>query len=73
MEKYLISSKSLKNHSNQIFCVDDYGVEGELKQKKWYDIIEESEKVFIIKNEWDEFLAYCKSRFRKQKQNLPNG
>jgi hypothetical protein len=72
MEKYLIHLPSLKTHQNQILCVDDYGVEGEIKQQKWYDIIEESEKVFIIKNEWDESLAYSKSRFRKQKQNLPN-
>ena len=72
MDKYLIHLPSLESHQNQVYCVDDYGVEGELKLKKWYDIIEELEKVFIIKNEWGECLTYSKSRFRKEKRNLPN-
>jgi len=71
MEKYLIDPISLENHFNQVFCIDDYGVEGELFQKKWYDIISQTENRFVIKNEWGEILPYSKTRFRIQKQNLP--
>lgn len=72
MEKYLINTKSIKNRTNQIFCVDNYGVEGEIIPKKWYDIISEDMKVFTIKNEWGEIETYSKNRFKKQKPNKPS-
>jgi hypothetical protein len=72
MNKYLINQRSMNNRINQAFCVDDYGVETEIKPKKWYDVICESEQFYTIKNEWNELQNYLKSRFRLQKQNLPN-
>jgi hypothetical protein len=71
MDKYLIDPNSLKSKQNQVYCLDDYGVEGELNIKKWYDVIDEDEKFYFIKNEWYEILGYSKLRFRKQKQNFP--
>lgn len=73
MDKYLINPESLKPKPNQILCLDDYGIEGELVVKKWYEIINEDEKLYFVKNEWFETLGYSKLRFRKQKQNLPHG
>lgn len=64
--------KSLPNKHNHVMCVDDYGIEGELKPKKWYKIIEQSDNVYSIKNEWDEIETYSKKRFRIQKENYPN-
>jgi hypothetical protein len=69
MNKYLINMKSLKNYENHVFCVDDYGVEGEIKPNKWYKIIEQDDRVYSIKNEWDEVETYSKKRFRIQKEN----
>lgn len=71
MEKYLFKESTKINHQNQIFCVDDYGVEGEIIQKKWYNIITENITTFTLKNEWGETMPYSKERFRIQKQNLP--
>jgi hypothetical protein len=72
MNKYLINVKSLSNKDNHILCVDDYGVEGELKPNKWYKIIEQDSKVYAIKNEWGEIETYSKKRFRIQKENYPH-
>lgn len=72
MNKYLINKKSVPNRSNQVFCIDDYGVEGEIKPKKWYKIIEEDSNVYSIKNEWGEIENYSKKRFRIQKENYPH-
>lgn len=66
-------SQYLNNTTNQIFCIDDYGVEGEIFTKKWYEKLSENDKVYTIKNEWNEIQTYSKNRFRLQKQNLPNG
>jgi hypothetical protein len=71
MEKYLINIKSMKNHQNQIFCVNDYGVEGEISLFKWYDIVEESQGVYTIINEWGEKETYSKTRFKLEKPNKP--
>ena len=71
MEKYLVDKKSLITRKDQVFCVDDYGVESEIIPKKWYDIINETEKVYFIKNEWGEIETYSKKRFKRQKENLP--
>ena len=72
MNKYLVDTKSLMTRQNYIFCVDDYGVEGEIKPNKWYKIIEEDERVYSILNEWGEVETYSKQRFRIEKENLPN-
>lgn len=72
MEKYLISKKSLETPHNLIFCVDDYGIEGELHNRKWYEFLEESNSTFKLINEWSEIETYSKSRFRIRKDNLPN-
>ena len=71
MEKYLLNQKSLKSHQNQVFCVDDYGVESEIIPKKWYEIVSETDKVYTIRNEWGEIETYSKKRFKIQKENLP--
>lgn len=72
MNKYLINLKSLPRRDNQVFCVDDYGVEGEIKVNKWYKIIEQDSKVYCIKNEWGELETYSKERFRILKENYPH-
>lgn len=71
MEKYLINTKSIKNRNNQIFCIDDYGVEGEIKINYWYEIICEDSTVYTLKNEWGEIETYSRNRFKKQKPNKP--
>ena len=71
MEKYLINVTSITNRYNQVFCVDDYGVETEIIPTKWYSLIEESDQFFKIKNEWGEIENYSKKRFKRQKENLP--
>jgi hypothetical protein len=72
MEKYLINPLSLKSKHNQIFCIDDYGVEGEITPNNWYEIITELDSFYTIKNNWGEIETYLKSRFRLIKQNLPH-
>jgi hypothetical protein len=71
MEKYLIDTISMKSRHDQIFCVNDYGVEGELKLNNWYEIICEDSNVYTLKNEWGEIETYSKNRFKKQKPNKP--
>ena len=63
--------KSIVDRTNQIFCVDDYGVEGEIKPNKWYHFLKETEKVYFMRNEWGELETYSKKRFKIQKDNLP--
>jgi len=72
MNKYLINMENITNYDNHVFCIDDYGVEGEIKLKKWYKIIEQDEKVYAIKNEWGEIETYSKNRFRIKKENYPH-
>ena len=72
MEKYLINLSSINGHKDQIFCIDDYGVEGEIIPNKWYKIIEQDDKVYSIKNDWGEIETYSKNRFRIQKENYPH-
>ena len=71
MEKYLINNKSIVDHKNQVLCVDNYGVEGEIIPNKWYDKVNETNLVYYLKNEWGEIETYSKMRFRVQKENIP--
>ena len=71
MNKYLINMKSINNRKNQVLCVDDYGVEGEILPNKWYIKISENSKCYYLQNEWGEVETYSKLRFRLVKENLP--
>jgi hypothetical protein len=71
MNKYLFDPKSKETNQNKIFCIDDYGVEGEILPNKWYDILNETNLVYYLKNEWGEIETYSKMRFRVQKENIP--
>ncbi len=71
MNKYLINTKIPTPNKNQVLCVNDYGVEGEIIPKKWYNKISENNTTYYLQNEWGEVETYSKDRFRVLKDNLP--